>query len=310
MGNINMVKSKRKITNWSQYNKALVNRGSLTFWIDEQAIQSWRCTEHHGRRGRGYIYSDVAIETALVVKGVFNLSLRALEGFTNSVFHLMDVPLTSPSYNCISKRAKTVDIKYRAPSRGSVGHVVIDSTGLKVYGEGEWKTRKHGKEKRRTWRKLHLAVDSNTHEIVAAEISLVNVADNEVLPTLFNPLRRRIKQVSADGAYDTKACHKLLQRKGCKPTIPARSNAGYWEDGRPRNKVVKALKNEQLAQWKQDSDYHQRPLSETAMYRYKQLVNSKLTLRNYNAQVGEALAGVKVLNKVIGLGMPVREQST
>ncbi len=203
-----MGKSKHKIANWSQYNKALVNRGSLTFWIDEQAIKSWRCTEHHGRRGRGYIYSDVAIETALVIKGVFSLSLRSLEGFTNSVFQLMDVPLCSPSYSCISKRAKIVEVKYRAPSRGTVAHVVIDSTGLKVYGEGEWKTRKHGKEKRRTWRKLHLAVDSCTHEVVSAEVSLVNVTDNEVLPTLLNPLRRGITQVSADGAYDTKACHK------------------------------------------------------------------------------------------------------
>lgn len=237
------------------------------------------------------------------------MSLRALEGFTNSVFQLMDVPLTSPSYSCISKRAKTVDIKYRAKSRGPVAHVVIDSTGLKVYGEGEWKTRKHGKEKRRTWRKLHLAVDSNTHEIVSAEVTLVNVADNEVLPTLLNPLRRRIAQVSADGAYDTKACHKLLQRKDCKPTIPPRSNAGYWEDGHPRNEAVKALKTSQLAQWKQDNDYHQRSLSETAMYRYKQLVSPKLSLRDYNAQVGEALAGVKAINKVIELGMPIRKQA-
>ena len=304
-----MGKSKHKITNWSQYNKALVNRGSLTFWIDEQAIKSWRCTEHHGRRGRGYIYSDVAIETALVVKGVFNLSLRALEGFTNSIFQLMDVPLTSPSYSCISKRAKSVEIKYRAKSHGPVSHVVIDSTGLKVYGEGEWKTRKHGKEKRRTWRKLHLAVDSNTHEIVSAEVTLVNVADNEVLPTLLNPLRRRIAQVSADGAYDTKACHKLLKRKGCKPTIPPRSNAGYWEEGHPRNEAVKALKANQLAEWKQDNDYHARSLSETAMYRYKQLISPKLSLRDYNAQVGEALAGVKAMNKVIGLGMPIRKQA-
>ena len=191
-------------------------------------FKSWRCTEHHGRRGRGYIYSDVAIETALVVKGVFNLSLRALEGFTNSIFQLMDVPLSSPSYSCISKRAKTVEIKYRAKSHGPVSHVVIDSTGL--------------------WRKLHLAVDSNTHEIVSAEVTLVNVADNEVLPTLLNPLRRRIAQVSADGAYDTKACHKLLKRKGCKPTIPPRSNGGYREEGHPRNEAVKALKANQLSE--------------------------------------------------------------
>lgn len=302
-----MGKSKHKIINWKQYNQALVNRGSVTFWLDQSAINAWHCKVHHGGRGRGFQFSDTAIETTLMLKGVFKLSLRATEGFINSLFGLMDVPLAAPDYTCISKRAKTVVVKYRNPCQGPVTHLVVDSTGLKVYGEGEWKTRKHGKERRRTWRKLHLAIDADTHDVVAAEVSLVNVADNEVLPTMLNPLRRKLKQVSADGAYDTKECHKLLQRKGTKPTIPPRSNAGYWEEGHPRNEAVDALKSGMLKQWKDDNDYHQRSLSETAMYRYKQLISPKLSLRDYNAQVGEALAGVKAMNKVIGLGMPVRQ---
>lgn len=110
-------------------------------------------------------------------------------------------------------------------------------------------------------------------------LSSVNVADNEALPTLLSQLRRRIEQVSADGAYDTKECHRVLQRKGAKPTIVPRSNAGYWEDGHPRNDAVKALKNGELKQWKKDNDYHQRSLSETSMYRYKQLNTPKLTQR-------------------------------
>ena len=200
-----MRKAKHKISNWKQYNQALVNRGSITFWLDETAIKSWRNKEHHGSRGRGFQFSDVAIETALMIKGIFKLPLRALEGFINSIFSLMKVPLASPSYSCISKRAKTVEVAYRSPSRGPVSHMVIDSTGLKVFGEGEWKMRKHGKEKRRIWRKLHLAVDASTHEVIAAGVSVESVGDNEVLPTLLNPLRRKIEQVSADGAYDTKA---------------------------------------------------------------------------------------------------------
>jgi hypothetical protein len=164
-------------------------------------------------------------------------------------------PITNwKQYN--SKIAQTVEIKYRNPCRGANTHLVVDATGLKVYGEGERKMRKHGKEKRRTWRKLHLAIDAATHEVIAAEVSVVNVADNKVLPTLINPLRRVIKQVSADGAYDTKACYKVLKRKGCKPTIPPRKNAGYWEEGHPRNDAVKALKNDTLKQWKKDNDYH------------------------------------------------------
>ncbi len=243
-----------------------------------------------------------------MVKGIFKLPLRALQGFLDSIFGLMDVPLKSPSYSCISKRAKTVEVNYRLPSRGPVAHVVIDATGLKVFGEGEWKMRKHGKEKRRVWRKLHLAIDDSTHEVISAVVSLASVGDNEALPTLLNPLRRKIAQVSADGAYDTKTCHQVLKKKGIKPTIPPRSNAGYWEDGHPRNAAVNALKSGNLADWKQEEGYHQRSLSETGMSRYKTLISPQLTLRDYDAQVGEALTNVKAINKVIRLGMPVSYQ--
>jgi hypothetical protein len=111
-----------------------------------------------------------------MLKGPFNLPLRARESFINSVFSLMNVPLSSPSYSCISKRAQTVDIKYRNPCSGPITHLVVAATGLKVYGEGEWKMRKHGKEKCRTWGKLHLAIDTRTHEVIAAEVSMVSVA--------------------------------------------------------------------------------------------------------------------------------------
>ncbi len=298
-----MGKSKEKITNWPEYNKALVNCGSITLWIDDSATEAWHTTELHGGRGRSNQFSDISIETVLMLKGVFNLSLRSLEGFINSIFELMGAPLRSPTYSCISKRAKTVEVNYRRRSRGPIA---IDSTGLKVFGEGEWKARKHGAEKRRTWRKMHLAVDTDTHEIVRAVVSTVSVGDNEVLPTLLNPLRRKINRVSADGAYDTKACHEVLKRKGIKPAIPPRSNAALWEKGHPRNAAVTALKADELSEWKVENDYHQRSLSETAMYRYKQLISGKVSLRNYNAQVGEILAGIKAMNKVIDLGMPVR----
>ncbi|WP_034281715.1 IS5 family transposase [Aeromonas salmonicida] len=302
-----MGKSKQKISNWKLYNLALVKRGSLTLWMDEQAIKHWHCQTHHGRRGRGFHYSDRAIETELMLKSVFKLPLRALDGFINSLFQLTDVPLQSPDYSCISKRPKQVNIQYRLPSKGQVAHLVIDATGLKVYGDGEWKVRKHGKEKQRVWRKLHLAVDANTHAIVAAEVSLETVGDNEVLPTSLNRLRRKIEQVSADGAYDTKERHALLKRKGARATIPPRKNAALWEEGHPRNEAVLARKAGELKEWKRASGHHQRSKAETAIYRFKQLISSKLSLRNYNAQVGEALAGVKAMNKMTVLGMPVRQ---
>ena len=158
-----MGKSKNKITNWPEYNRALTQRGSITLWVDESAIEAWTCTKHHGKSGRGFHFS------------------------------LMNVPLRSPNYSSISKRAKTVEIKYRNQSRGAIRHIAIDSTGLKVFGEGEWKVKKHGSEKRRMWRKLHLAVDVDTHEIISAEMTLVNAGDSEVRPTLLNPLISLLK---------------------------------------------------------------------------------------------------------------------
>ena len=304
-----MGKAKHKISNWQQYNQALVNRGSLTVWMDDEAIRQWYCQSHHGRRGRGFQFTDNAIATALMLKNVFKLPLRALEGFLNSLFRLLNVPLKSPDYSCISKRAKTVLVRYQLPSQGPIAHLVIDSTGLKVFSEGEWKTRKHGKEKRRIWRKVHMAVDAQSHVVIAAEVSLVQVADNEVMPTLIKPLRRKIKQVSADGAYDTRDCHALLKRRGIKATIPPRKNAALWEEGHPRNEAVMAQTAGNISGWKKENQYHQRSKAETAMYRYKQLNSAKLSLRDYNAQVGEIMAGIKVMNKVIGLGMPNRAES-
>ena len=184
--------------------------------MDEHTIKQWHCQTHHGRRGRGFHYSDTAIETALMLKGVFKLPLRALEGFINSLFKLMQVPLTSPDYSSISRRANTVEVSTGCPAM-AVAHLVIDATGLKVYGEGEWKVRKHGKEKRRVWRKLHLAVDAATHAIIAAEVSPRDGGRQRSVPSLLNPLRRKIEQVSADGADDTKACHALLKKKGPRP---------------------------------------------------------------------------------------------
>ncbi len=125
----------------------------------------------------------------------------------------MNVPLRCPDYTSVSKRAKSVNVSFKTSTRGEIAHPVIDSTGLKVFGEGEWKVRKHGKERRRIWRKLHLAVDSNTHEVVCADLSLNNVTDSEAFPGLIRQTHRKIRAAAADGAYDTRLCHDELRRK-------------------------------------------------------------------------------------------------
>ncbi|PSW06078.1 IS5 family transposase [Photobacterium lipolyticum] len=303
-----MTKVKYRTTNWKQYNQALVNRGSITFWIDEEAISSWLCTQHCDRRGRRFQYSDTAITTALMLKSIFKLTLRSSEGFLNSIFSLMKLPLRFPGYTCISKRAKIVNISIKMPIRGEICHLAIDSTGLKVFGEGEWKMKKHGKEKRRVWRKLHIAVDADTHQIVAAELSLSSVTDGEVLPNLLKQTHRKIKAISGDGAYDTRRCYEAIAKKKASPLIPPRTGAAYWEHGHPRNRGVA---NQRIhgsnEHWKKVIGYHKRSLSETAMFRYKTLINSSLTLRDYNAQVGEVYTAIRAMNKLTRLGMPVTQ---
>jgi len=150
-------------------------------------------------------------------------------------------------------------------------------------------------------------VDADTHEIVNSQGSLDSEHDSKVLQTLLNLLRRKIKQVSVDSAYDTKDCYKILINKGIAPCIPPRKNAVLWENGHPRNQAVEALKADRLEDWKQETGYHERSLSETALYRYKQLIGEKLSLGAYNGQIGEIMAGVSALNKMLGLGMPVRQ---
>jgi hypothetical protein len=142
---------------------------------------------------------------------------------------------------------------------------------------------------------------------VAAEVSLENVHDAEVLPTLLNPLRRKLGRVYADGAYDSKASHRLIARKGATACIPPRKNAGLWEKGHPRNEAVLVMRKEGLAHWKKMSGYHRRSQAETAMYRFKQLMTGKISLRTYNGQVGEVMAYVSAINKLNTLGLPVRK---
>ncbi|HCD1287444.1 TPA: IS5 family transposase [Vibrio parahaemolyticus] len=310
-----MPKPRYKTTNWKQYNKALINRGSLTFWIDEEAIRQWKQSKQD-KRGRPRQFSDLAITTALMVKRVFSMPLRALQGFIDSVFSLANVPIVCPHYSCISRRAKQVEVSFKPKTRGAIQHLAIDATGLKVYGEGEWKVKKHGTDgKHRVWRKLHLAVDTSTHEVVAAELSLSNVTDAEVLPNLLKQTRRRIIEISGDGAYDTRDCHDAIRFKRAVPLIPPREGAAFWENGHPRNLAVGCQKlygsNNKWKKlygsnnkWKKRYGYHKRSLSETAMYRVKQLLGGRLSLRNYNAQVGETYAMIKALNKLTGLGMP------
>jgi hypothetical protein len=308
-------KTRYRIRNWRQYNAALVNRGSLTFWFDESAIQNWEVHEKTGNRGASQTFSDKSIQCALTLKHVYHLPLRATEGFLSSLLELMKLSISSPDYTTICRRRQELGVQMtRSRMTGSI-HIVVDSTGLKVYGEGEWKVRQHGYSKRRTWRKLHLAVDESTHEIVAVLMTSNDVGDSEVLPCLLDQFKEPIDQLSADGAYDTKKCHRVIMNRKAKATIPPCKNAKPWKNGsrgssHPRNQILDEIKTKGRKEWKEGSGYHRRSLSETAMFRYKTIIGDKLTSRTPDSQSVETHIGCNILNKIVSLGMPQSHRIT
>lgn len=197
----------------------------MTFWLAEKAISRWWHDAPKGKRGRDLMYSDQVFVTFMRLQAVYGVSLRSTESYLNSLFVLMEVPLKNSDYSSVSKRARTMTVKIPRPA-GPIAQVVFDATGLRVFGEGEWKAHKHGTEKRRIWRKLHLGVDVESQQVVCEKVALVSVGDNEVLPTMLRKMRRRqVGQITADGAYDTQECYREIVRKRAIPCISPRSNA-------------------------------------------------------------------------------------
>lgn len=197
-------KEKYRVTNWPEYDRALVRRGSLTVWFDDEFLRGhWR-PPHNGKRGAPFAYSDVAIQTLLTLKAVFHLPYRAVEGLARSLVGLMGLDLPVPDHTQMSRRARSLRAGIpRRPRPGPV-HLVVDSTGLKIFGEGEWKVRQHGVGKRRTWRKVHLGFDADVKDVVAVEVTTVEWTDAEVFAGLLEQVEGEISQVDADGAYDTR----------------------------------------------------------------------------------------------------------
>jgi transposase len=308
-------KTPYRIRNWPAYNAALIGRGSLTLWIDEDAIRSWRYSGPT-QRGAQYHYSDAAISCVLTLRAVYHLALRAAEGLARSVFALLAVSLPVPSYSTLSRRAAALSVALGALPRSTPLHLVIDSSGFKVYGEGEWKVRQHGWSKRRTWRKLHLGVDEATGEIVAAVASEAGVADDDVLPDLLGQVPGEIRQVSTDGAYDKRHCYDALAERGAKAVIPPRRDAKIWQHGNcagapwQRDENLRAIRRVGRRRWKQESGYHRRSLAETTFFRCKTIFGPTLRARAFPQQATELFLKVAALNRMTHLGMPESSRLT
>jgi IS5 family transposase len=304
------MKTQYRIRNWSEYSAALKQRGSLTFWVSENALEQWLETEKTGERGASRTYSDRAIEVMATLKALYRYAGRQIEGFVESIFTLMNIPLAVPDHSTLCRRMKTLEIEIPLRPTDKARHVVVDSTGVKVYGEGEWKTRQHGVGKRRTWRKLHLALDEATGEILAIVASGNDTADCEVLELLLEQIEGDIEQVSADGAYDTRTCYGAIQQRGAKAAIPPRKGAKIWVHG--NTKTERHQRDENLRQirckgrkrWKQDACYHRRSIAETGMFRFKIAFGDRLSSRHFDNQATEMFVKCAALNRMINLCKP------
>ena len=309
-------KVKYKITNWSEYNKTLVNRGNITIWIDEDSIKNWY---YDGPKAKGgqYEYSDQCIECLLGLKVVFGLGYRQLEGFASSIVCLMGLSINIPCYTQICRRASTIEINLNVPKSNTPLFIVVDSTGLKVYGEGEWKARKHGVSKRRTWRKLHLGVDEKTGMIYAEVLTGNGKGDGDAqqVKDMLEQVESPIDRFSGDGAYDTFEIWDYLNEKKIQGIIPPQENAVYWYDENgelldlDRNEILKQIHRDGREEWKQKSGYHRRSLSETAMFRFKTIFGAELYSRDFAKQKTEARIKTKCLNKMTAIGMPISEKT-
>ena len=302
-------KTKYRIRNWAMYNESLKKRGSITLWISKDVLQAWKATPGAVRRRGGQKrYSDGAIECLLMVKGVYHLAYRQAEGFAGSLSKLLGVALPIPDYSTLNRRAKTLKVKLPTSDKGPI-HAVLDSTGLKVYGEGEWKVRQHGYSKHRTWRKLHLSVDEATGEIEAELLTGAGVDDGEAAGGLLKQTQAEIEQLSGDGAYDKEKVYKAAAAKGVrKITIPPRRDAVLWEENEagphPRNENLRHIWERGRKEWKEESGYHRRSLAETAMFRFKTIFGDHLNAREAKRQQTEVRVKCAVLNRMTRLGMP------
>jgi hypothetical protein len=299
-----------RVKNWSEYEKALVQRGSITFWLSDDLEKTWLYLGEK-QRGSQFDYSDKAIEIMLTLKEVFHLTNRGVEGFMRSLFQMMNIDLPVPDHSTLSKRGKTLKVNLPKKASGSL-NLVLDSTGLKIYGEGEWKVRKHGYSKRRTWRKLHLGADPENGEIQAVLLTENSVSDDAAVKGLLEQIGQTLLACAADGAYDKRKVYDALNKHSpdVRILIPPRKNARIWQHGNlkaerlKRDENLRYIRKHGRQQWKDDSGYHMRSLSETAMFRLKTIFGGELSARLLETQTTQALIRCLALNKMTHLGMP------
>ena len=299
-------KPKYKVTNWPEYNQALRRRGDITIWFTDEAITGWR-PARTGTRGRPQEYSDVAIETAVFIRQVFHLPLRQTEGFMSSLALILKADIRIPDFSCISKRSIALPrhALSRAVEPGSL--VIVDSTGLKVYGKDEWHQEKHDVPARRTWRKLHLAIDEN-HQVLACELTTPDIGDPTAVPDLLDQITTPFETFMADGAYDGEPVSQAVLNKqpDAHVAIPPHKTAICSTAGDSQRDIhIQTIAHEGRIAWQRKTGYYLRSHVELAMQRYKRIIGHTMKARALPQQKTEAWISASALNRMTHLGMPV-----
>jgi IS5 family transposase len=303
-------KTQYRLRNWREYNRALVQRGSLTMWITEDVVQTWYAAEAAHKRGHPCTYTDTAILTMATLQEIYHLGLRQTQGLMESIGQLLHLEVAIPDYSTLSRRRATLEIALPRTRSKEALPVVVDSTGVKVFGEGEWKVRQHGYTYRRTWRKVHVGVDEASGEIVAAVVTTNSYHDSQVLPDLMAQVDEELRQVSGDGAYDRRMCYEAIGERKAQATIPPQHNAKIWQHGNTqaerlaRDDNLRRIRQVGRAAWKRESGSHRRSLAETAMFRLKTIFGDRVSARSFTGQAVQVLVRCATLNRMTQLGMP------
>ena len=302
-----------RVRNWAVYEAGLQQRGRLTVWFTPQAVEAWYY-QGPSQRGTQYTFSDVAIQTALTLRMLYHRPLRQTEGFIGSILALMGLALQVPNHTTLSRRQADLAVGLSRQHTDQPMHLVVDSTGLKVYGEGQWKVRQHGFSKRRTWRKLPLGVNEATGEMVAQTLTTNRPDDASQVEPLLRQVHAPIEALGGDGAYDKRKVFDALAapdpRPPIRPIIPPRKDAKIQQHGNthaeplPRDETIRAIRRQGRRRWKKTSGYHRRSIVETHIGRYKQILGDTLRARSLPNQQTETRLGCALLNQMIHLGKP------
>lgn len=293
-----------RTTNWSSYNHALKQRGSLLIWLDKE--MTW-LAPHGGRPGRPPVFSNAAIQFCLSIKVLFKLPLRQTAGMVACLLRLGGLDWPVPDYSTLCRRQKTLAVQIPYRRANGPMNLLVDSTGIKFLGDGEWQARKHGVQGRRQWRKVHLAMDTATSDIRAVEFTPSSDGDSPVLPDLLDqiPEGKEIGTVTADGAYDTRRCHTAIIDRQATAIIPIRKSGRPWKEDCPaavaRNETLRATRHYGRAFWKRWTGYHARSRIEAKM-RCLKAFGERIAARDPDRQTAEIQIRIALINRFNALG--------